>query len=108
MNRRGPSSSPLLFSCAKESASPFDQARKPEIESRLTIRGEPWPREAARHAPRGKSRRELPSPLQKRDRKSTRLNSSHTVISYAVFCLKKKKQKQEEHTITEIATDDKQ
>src|SRR5260221_3202429 len=29
-----------------------------------------------------------------RDRKSTRLNSSHTVISYAVFCLKKKKTKQ--------------
>src|SRR5438034_7400485 len=27
---------------------------------------------------------------QPRDRKSTRLNSSHTVISYAVFCLKKK------------------
>src|SRR5256885_5360422 len=30
-------------------------------------------------------------PSQKRDRKSTRLNSSHLVISYAVFCLKKKK-----------------
>src|SRR5438034_7818724 len=28
--------------------------------------------------------------LALRDRKSTRLNSSHTVISYAVFCLKKK------------------
>src|SRR2546426_3267593 len=28
-----------------------------------------------------------------RDRKSTRLNSSHLVISYAVFCLKKKKTK---------------
>src|SRR5215208_7514372 len=28
-----------------------------------------------------------------RDRKSTRLNSSHVAISYAVFCLKKKKQK---------------
>src|SRR5258708_14541389 len=27
----------------------------------------------------------------KRDRKSTRLNSSHQIISYAVFCLKKKK-----------------
>src|SRR5260221_7703419 len=27
----------------------------------------------------------------RRDRKSTRLNSSHTVISYAVFCLKKKR-----------------
>src|SRR6516162_10271456 len=31
-----------------------------------------------------------PSP-RRRDRKSTRLNSSHLVISYAVFCLKKKK-----------------
>src|SRR5436190_16529550 len=30
-------------------------------------------------------------PLARIDRKSTRLNSSHTVISYAVFCLKKKK-----------------
>src|SRR5260221_6369776 len=29
-------------------------------------------------------------PSRCRDRKSTRLNSSHTVISYAVFCLKKK------------------
>src|SRR5256885_4090302 len=29
--------------------------------------------------------------VQSRDRKSTRLNSSHLVISYAVFCLKKKK-----------------
>src|SRR5690349_8854276 len=29
--------------------------------------------------------------LAKRDRKSTRLNSSHVEISYAVFCLKKKK-----------------
>src|SRR2546426_3656205 len=29
----------------------------------------------------------------RRDRKSTRLNSSHLVISYAVFCLKKKKNK---------------
>src|SRR3712207_7342139 len=30
--------------------------------------------------------------VQARDRKSTRLNSSHANISYAVFCLKKKKQ----------------
>src|SRR2546430_8311036 len=30
---------------------------------------------------------------QRRDRKSTRLNSSHSQISYAVFCLKKKKTK---------------
>src|SRR2546426_5022076 len=32
-----------------------------------------------------------PRPSEERDRKSTRLNSSHLVISYAVFCLKKKK-----------------
>src|SRR5438034_1495777 len=36
---------------------------------------------------RGKHRQDR----RHRDRKSTRLNSSHTVISYAVFCLKKKK-----------------
>src|SRR5215216_7702406 len=30
---------------------------------------------------------------RERDRKSTRLNSSHQIISYAVFCLKKKKKK---------------
>src|SRR5215813_8152541 len=38
-----------------------------------------WPRPWARSSPAG------------RDRKSTRLNSSHVRISYAVFCLKKKK-----------------
>src|SRR5215217_9171999 len=32
------------------------------------------------------------------DRKSTRLNSSHANISYAVFCLKKKKKHQKAHT----------
>src|SRR2546426_2594592 len=32
-----------------------------------------------------------PAPARPTDRKSTRLNSSHLVISYAVFCLKKKK-----------------
>src|SRR2546426_6848620 len=39
------------------------------------------------------------------DRKSTRLNSSHLVISYAVFCLKKKKKKTDPtfHTRVEYA-----
>src|SRR5260221_10428823 len=36
--------------------------------------------------------------VQETDRKSTRLNSSHTVISYAVFCLKKKKKKKKDRT----------
>src|SRR5690554_8217357 len=34
----------------------------------------------------------VPVQERRRDRKSTRLNSSHVRISYAVFCLKKKKQ----------------
>src|SRR5438552_12847840 len=33
---------------------------------------------------------QLAQAVKKRDRKSTRLNSSHQIISYAVFCLKKK------------------
>src|SRR6185312_17518554 len=41
----------------------------------------PWPGPA----------RLRPRHLRRRDRKSTRLNSSHDQISYAVFCLKKKK-----------------
>src|SRR5256885_6461793 len=48
-----------------------------------------------------------------RDRKSTRLNSSHLVISYAVFCLKKKKKynddasnrNQHEHEVDSRRTD---
>src|SRR5437588_8897475 len=39
-----------------------------------------------------------PSQFLEADRKSTRLNSSHTVISYAVFCLKKKKKKKKKET----------
>src|SRR3989449_5853397 len=37
-------------------------------------------------------------PLPSGDRKSTRLNSSHGYISYAVFCLKKKKKKETKRT----------
>src|SRR3712207_8340242 len=37
----------------------------------------------------------LPGSTHKKDRKSTRLNSSHANISYAVFCLKKKKRMNE-------------
>src|SRR2546430_10024573 len=37
----------------------------------------------------GEERQLCTRPARKRDRKSTRLNSSHSQISYAVFCLKK-------------------
>src|SRR5256886_11391553 len=40
------------------------------------------------------SKKELTLESRDEDRKSTRLNSSHSQISYAVFCLKKKKQHQ--------------
>src|SRR2546426_6739843 len=39
-------------------------------------------------------------PPGREDRKSTRLNSSHLVISYAVFCLKKKKKHKGQHELT--------
>src|SRR5438034_5844950 len=42
-------------------------------------------------------RRRYGEAADRSDRKSTRLNSSHTVISYAVFCLKKKKKKNKHH-----------
>src|SRR2546429_5841858 len=42
------------------------------------------------HLLRGRFRGTLRIALAHRDRKSTRLNSSHGYISYAVFCLKKK------------------
>src|SRR2546430_3052042 len=47
-----------------------------------------WPlkRDSVTHQPLD------PESQRARDRKSTRLNSSHSQISYAVFCLKKKKQ----------------
>src|SRR5207248_11607879 len=55
------------------------------------------PTGSAGHAPPGRSEEILSAPapgarhaLHQRDRKSTRLNSSHRTISYAVFCLKKK------------------
>src|SRR5438034_3671624 len=60
-----------------------------------------WPAEVSADERRRHIRdiAEMPSKLRqavaglesRQDRKSTRLNSSHTVISYAVFCLKKKK-----------------
>src|SRR5256885_7192935 len=64
------------------------------------IRGRPAPDRLVRgeaHLSDSLGRRLVEQPLRDdvheraRDRKSTRLNSSHLVISYAVFCLKKKK-----------------
>src|SRR2546422_3600076 len=55
---------------------------------------------ALRLPPQAQQDEVVPGEDPARDRKSTRLNSSHGYISYAVFCLKKKKNiTQEQHTI---------
>src|SRR2546430_3964034 len=56
--------------------------------------------------PSRSSQQRVPSTLcvRLRDRKSTRLNSSHSQISYAVFCLKKKKIKIANDTIQHITS----
>src|SRR5688500_19093604 len=65
--------------------------------SRPDLRDESLYDSTRRHERRGvgafqiRGRVEQPRPPRGQDRKSTRLNSSHLVISYAVFCLKKKK-----------------
>src|SRR2546422_4971795 len=58
------------------------------------------PREGGRARKLGEDGPRAPADRRRadaRDRKSTRLNSSHGYISYAVFCLKKKKTKDIEH-----------
>src|SRR5690349_22236174 len=58
----------------------------------------------AAHGARGRRPRRLPDQGRRarQDRKSTRLNSSHVEISYAVFCLKKKKTEINMNTIEEL------
>src|SRR2546430_5722623 len=52
---------------------------------------------------RRRSGRTLERSWRRRDRKSTRLNSSHSQISYAVFCLKKKKNNRNQQHKTHLS-----
>src|SRR5260221_8535819 len=70
----------------KRSACPTDGSQNRAHRARLQRGDAPSPR-LRRDSLLGAAR----GPYMFLDRKSTRLNSSHTVISYAVFCLKKKK-----------------
>src|SRR5438034_6401542 len=60
-----------------------------------------WPRKAAGRSATA-AKRDRAFRRGSSDRKSTRLNSSHTVISYAVFCLKKKKKNKKKNKVTNI------
>src|SRR2546426_5962485 len=73
----------------------FRSLRLHEVEEQHP--GERGEREGVALGPAAGRRQAVRQPLQRgpeQDRKSTRLNSSHLVISYAVFCLKKKKHKE--------------
>src|SRR5574337_1801768 len=78
-------------------ASTQDEASLSCPQSAGTLRSESEIRRTLRFRPQLEMRpsSNAPSPVESReaDRKSTRLNSSHHSISYAVFCLKKKKKK---------------
>src|SRR6266436_1615341 len=75
---------------------------KPGVEQRLHEELEVWLEVADFLQQRGRQL-ELPA-LDYRDRKSTRLNSSHGYISYAVFCLKKKKKSSKSETSISYTT----
>src|SRR5689334_23785246 len=71
---------PILLPAARGA---WPQREHPRVQHPWTLPG------AQPHLPFLQRRR--PEVLHRQDRKSTRLNSSHSSISYAVFCLKKKK-----------------
>src|SRR2546430_4727638 len=77
MIRRPPRSTLFPYTTLFRSPAP---AAAPDDAGAGTARAEPPPLQ-----------RDVPPLRARRDRKSTRLNSSHSQISYAVFCLKKKK-----------------
>src|SRR3712207_8523766 len=81
MIRRPPRST--LFPYTTLFRSPYGRQRRPQVVAHGPKKRRPLFVDALEHF----DARHLPG-----DRKSTRLNSSHANISYAVFCLKKKKQ----------------
>src|SRR5947209_15115319 len=83
-----PSPTPQIYTLSLHDALPISPAAIP---------GPPWRGRPSRRADRGRC-----GP-PRRDRKSTRLNSSHANISYAVFCLKKKNIRELVHVAAQVA-----
>src|SRR5436309_12330632 len=94
MIRRPPRSTLFPYTTLFRSLPPGRRAALPARRARAPGCGAGRRLRRGRRAPRGRARRG--------DRKSTRLNSSHVKISYAVFCLKKKKKKQKKQ-LNEVA-----
>src|SRR5438105_10373656 len=86
----------MLETGSPRQAPPSPPRRSSDLSIRRGRSRESPPHELRARRPRletGSPRRAPPAPPSAADRKSTRLNSSHEWISYAVFCLKKKKKK---------------
>src|SRR4051812_13308670 len=87
MIRRPPTST--LFPYTTLFRSRASTAGEPPVPRVQALEAKRGPNVSSRWQPRGQAN----GARLRRDRKSTRLNSSHMSISYAVFCLKKKKTK---------------
>src|SRR3712207_7088864 len=86
MIRRPPRSTLFPYTTLFRSPGPHRHGDAAPERGGGTVRGVLWPRHRERAAGGSSDDRQHVT----RDRKSTRLNSSHANISYAVFCLKKK------------------
>src|SRR2546426_1879095 len=89
MIRRPPRSTLFPYTTLFRSPRPLPARSGPRPRVGAVRRSTPVVRAAGGRAPDPRA----VGDVRRRDRKSTRLNSSHLVISYAVFCLKKKKKK---------------
>src|SRR5258707_2298340 len=95
MIRRPPRSTLFPYTTLFRSTVPWEHAREPGPIVK-SLKADGWsivPLELSENAVDLLSYKPAAFSESSRDRKSTRLNSSHANISYAVFCLKKKKKK---------------
>src|SRR5690625_6998556 len=98
MLRHGPSSTLFPYTTLFRSlVSISDRATQGEYQDEGIPALQQWLDEALIQSPQYATRLIADEVPQIRDRKSTRLNSSHVAISYAVFCSKKKNKKQGEY-----------
>src|SRR5690348_17876281 len=81
-----------IYTLSLHDALPISRGRRGRRHGRRSLQGHRWPEPARAHQAARDDHAGARAALHLRDRKSTRLNSSHPSISYAVFCLKKKKQ----------------
>src|SRR5689334_24134318 len=96
MIRRPPRSTLFPYTTLFRSLQEDQESEEKRARARRGDEQESHPEERAAGLMKGEFRRHDLLPT---DRKSTRLNSSHSSISYAVFCLKKKKKTKNNYTI---------